>query len=134
MNYFLDTNVCIFSVKGRFPSIKERLKALAPENVKIASIVRAELLLGAKKSNNPQKAIETITRFLLPFEVIPFCAKATDLYADIRFALESKGTPVGPNDLIIASTVMAHNAILVTHNTREFQRIKGLRFEDWTTG
>ena len=131
MNYFLDTNVCIFSVKGRFPSIKERLERLTPEDIKIPSIVRAELLLGAKKSNNPEKALETIHRFLLPYEVLPFCAKAADIYADVRFALESKGTPVGPNDLIIASTAMAHNGTLITHNTKEFQRIRGLLSEDW---
>lgn len=133
MNYFFDANVCIFSVRGRFPSIKKRLERLTPEDIKIPSIVRAELLLGAKKSNNPEKALETIHRFLLPYEVLPFCAKAADIYADIRHHLEAKGTPIGPNDLIVASTVMAHDGILVTHNTGEFQRINNLRLEDWTT-
>ena len=133
MMYFLDTNICIYLLKGQFPKIKETLSKKVPENIKIPSIVKAELLYGAKKSHYPEKTILTAQVFLAPFEIIPFCEKASDYYAENRFELEKKGIPVGPNDLIIAATTLTHNGILVTYNVRAFKRIKSLKIENWTT-
>ena len=131
MAYFLDTNTCIYALKGTHPSIEEKLKGLSPMHVRIASIVKAELLFGAKKSRQSRHATEIVEAFLFPFEVIPFCDKSSVCYAQVRSDLEKKGTPIGPNDLILAATVLAHGGTLVTHNTKEFRRVKGLKSEDW---
>lgn len=131
MAFFLDTNTCIFALKGTYSDIEEKLKSLSPMQVRIASIVKAELLLGAKKSRQPKQSTEIVEAFLFPFEIVPFGDKAAGCYAQARANLEKKGTPIGPNDLILASTVLAHEGILVTPNTKEFRRVKGLTSEDW---
>lgn len=129
--FFLDTNICIFILKNKYPTLIEHLKLLSPQQVKIASIVKAELLLGAEKSQNPQKTKLLIQQFLSPFEVVGFNDSACEHYSKIRASLEKKGTPIGPNDLILAATVLAHKATLVTRNTKEFSRIKTLACNDW---
>lgn len=131
--YFLDANICIYALKGAFPGIADHIRRRSPAEVKIAAIVRAELQFGARKSQAPARTREILERFLAPYEVVPFDADATDVYADLRFDLERKGTPIGPNDLILAATALANNGCLVTHNDQEFRRVKGLRLEDWTT-
>jgi len=70
-------------------------------------------------------------RFLEPFEVISFDDGSSVVYAKIRAALEKKGKVIGPNDLIIAATVISHKGILITHNIKEFSKISGLQIEDW---
>jgi tRNA(fMet)-specific endonuclease VapC len=102
-----------------------------PEDIKIPVIVKTELLYGAAKSNKRKENEKNITRFLEPFEIVPFDDSATVCYADIRSKAEVKGAPVGPNDLIIAATVLSQNGVLVTNNTKEFQRIEELMIENW---
>lgn len=133
MNYFLDTNICVYFLKGLYPSIKENFGALLPQNIKVASIVKAELLFGVENSIHKKKNLELIEKFLLPFEVIPFDDKATSIYSKIRYDLTKKGNIIGPNDLILASIVLANEGILVTNNLNEFSRIKNLRVENWVT-
>ncbi len=132
MLYFLDTNICIYALKGRYASIETRLRGLSPDVVKIASIVRAELLLGAAKSQRPKPTRQAIEEILSPFEVVPFGAHEADLYAAIRADLERRGRPIGPNDLLLAATVLGTGGTVVTRNVREFRRVKGLMVEDWT--
>ena len=132
MNYFLDTNICIYALKNTFPSLVDKFKGLPPSQIKIPSIVKAELLYGALKSDKPNKTRTTVERFLFPFEVVPFDDDCCEYYAKTRSTLEMSGKVIGPNDLIIAATTLASNAILVTHNVGEFQRVSGLAIEDWT--
>lgn len=132
MSYCLDSNICIYALKGVFPKIQKKISTLNPSAIKIPTIVKGELLLGAKKSNNPDKALMTVQRFLIPYEVLSFDEPASLSYAEIRHQLEIKGTPIGANDLIIAATCLSHHAVLVTHNGKEFGRIAALKIEDWT--
>ena len=132
MAYFLDTNICIYALKGRYPAIGRRMQRLSPAAIKIPSIVKGELLFGAHKSSQSEQTLEVLGRFLFPFEVIPFGDVAAESYARIRADLERRGKPVGPNDLIVAATVMAGGGTLITHNVREFRRIEDLPVEDWT--
>ena len=129
---FLDTNICIYFLKGTHPLVKIRLMEHGPQDIKIPAIVKAELLYGAVKSTKREENQKRVTRFLEPFEIVPFDDSATAFYADIRSQTEARGTPVGPNDLIIAATVLSQNGILVTNNTKEFQRIQELMVENWT--
>ena len=132
MKYFLDANICIYYLKGINEKIKIQLLMKHPDDIKIPSIVKAELLYGAEKSEKKTENLTKINEFLLPFEIVSFSDRETDFYAKIRSILENKGIPIGPNDLIIASIVLANEGTLVTNNTVEFNRIKDLKLEDWT--
>jgi len=132
VTYFLDTNICIYFLKGEHPSIKTRLNKKTPSDIKIPAIVKAELLFGAEKSQKTSESQQKIMSFLSPFEVLPFGDSETETYARIRAQLEKQGTPIGANDMLIAAIVMAGKGTLVTNNEKEFRRIKGLKLQNWT--
>jgi len=132
MNYFLDTNICVYFLKGLYPSVLENIQNTNPNNIKIPSIVKAELLYGAEKSQHKVKNLTNINRFLEPFEIIPFDDDCSIIYSKIRATLELKGTGIDPDDYIISTTTLAKNGILVTNNIKEFERIKNLKIENWT--
>ena len=131
MSYLLDTNTCIRYLNGRSPQVVARLRATAPSEIVLCAIVKAELFAGAAKSNYPAKTLAAQLLFLNPFVSLPFDDTAAIMYGPIRAALEQAGTPIGPNDLLIAAIALANNLTLVTHNTREFSRVPGLALEDW---
>lgn len=131
MIYFLDANICIYFLNGAYQKIKENLEKISPDNVKIASIVKAELFFGAEKSKNRTENLIKVKRFVAPFQIIPFDDKCVINYAQIRLSLEKRGEPVGPNDLVLAAMVMANDGVLITNNTREFKKIRHLRIDNW---
>jgi len=128
---FLDTDVCIAHLKGRDPSIRDRIAALSPRTIRLPSIVLAELLLGAEKSRRRARTLEVVERFVAPFEIVAFDEAAAAIYAKIRADLESRDVLIGPNDLVIAATTVAHAGTLVTRNAAEFERVDGLGLECW---
>ena len=132
MKFFLDTNICIYYLKGLFPKIKEKFLLNGPKSINILSIVKAELLYGAEKSKFKKNTFLKIKDFLSPYEIISFDNKSTFIYAKLKADLEKKGKIIGPNDLLIAASVIANNGILVTKNIKEFKRVKGLKLADWT--
>lgn len=131
MNYFLDTNICIYFLKGVYPRILKEIRNLDPKYIKIPSIVKAELLFGAEKSKNRVENIKKVIQFIEPYEVISFDDEAAITYSIIRSSLEIKGKSIGPNDLIIASTVLSNNGILITNNEKEFKNVKNLKTDNW---
>ncbi len=131
MKYLLDTNVCIGYLNGKSEKIIRMLKSTAPKDVVICSVVKAELFLGAYKSNFPDKTYAKLINFLDMFRTLPFDDKSADMFGRIRSELEKAGIPIGPYDFQIASIALVHDLILVTHNAKEFSRIKGLKTEDW---
>lgn len=131
MRYLLDTNVIVRYLNRRSTLVRERLQQVPVKDVFVCSVVKAELFYGANKSNNPVKTLLRQKEFLSEFISLDFDDKSADVYGIIRADLEKKGTPVGSNDLQIAAIAMANNLTLVTHNTREFERIEGLIYEDW---
>lgn len=114
-----------------YPLLLDKIFTHSPDSIKIASIVKAELLYGAEKSRRKDENLDKINRFLLPYEIVPFDDKAAVRYSGIRAELEKIGAVIGPNDLIIAATVLAGDGILITNNEREFQRFGGLVIENW---
>lgn len=129
--YFLDSNTCIYFLKGESASIRAKVLSTPPIQIKIPSVVKAELLLGAYKSKAPEKTLEKLGLFLEPFEVVPFDDAVCHEYAAIRKQTEQEGKVVGPHDLLIAAIVRFHQGILVTRNTREFSRIENLTIQNW---
>ncbi len=131
MRYLLDTNTCIRYLNGRSKAISDRLNTLSDGDAAVCSVVKAELFFGAMRSQNPIKTLDGQQQFLSLFISLPFDDLAAEHYGRIRAALVSQGTPIGSNDLLIAAIALANNLILITHNTREFERVAGLRLEDW---
>ena len=131
MSYMLDTNACIHYLNNADSPIRRWMELLHPSDVLVCSVVKAELYYGACRSSRKSEMFAALERFLNPLKSLPFNDDSARVYGTIRSDLSSKGTPIGPNDLMIASIALAHNVTLVTHNTREFGRVDGLRLEDW---
>jgi tRNA(fMet)-specific endonuclease VapC len=131
MKYLLDTNVCIVYLKGRNLNLKLRLDAVPIEEIVVCSIVKAELCYGAMKSANPERNFALQQTFLNQFVSLPFDDLAATTFGTVRAQLEVRGMPIGAYDLQIAAIALANNLTLVTHNTREFERVDGLQIEDW---
>jgi tRNA(fMet)-specific endonuclease VapC len=131
MVYLLDTNACINYLNVRHSPIERRMVVIQPGDVVICSVVLAELFRGAYRSTQRQKNLELLNRFASQFRSLPFDNTAAEIYGRIRADLEVIGMLIGPYDLQIAAIALANNLTLVTHNTREFGRINGLRLEDW---
>lgn len=102
-----------------------------PDDIKIASIVKAELLYGAEKSLKKEDNRMNVLKFLLPFDIVSFDDKATEKYSIIRAGLEKAGMQIGPNDLILSTVVLANESILVTNNEKEFKGIPELNIKNW---
>ena len=132
MTYFLDTNICIYYLNNSNSAVVKQLNKTPVSNIKIPSMVAAELLYGAEKSAKREKNLKVFITFLSLFEIVSFDAQAADHYALIRAELERKGKIIGSNDIVIAAAVLSSNGVLVTHNTEEFSRFKKLKTADWT--
>ena len=133
MTYLLDTNTCIQYLNGRSESIRQHIASKLPEEIVLCSVIKAELFYGVLKSANVQRNLERMRRFVNRFTSLPFDDPAAEVYGRVRSQLEQTGTPIGPNDLLIAAIAIARGLPLVTHNTREFSRIVELTLEDWET-
>src|SRR4051812_8627475 len=127
MKYLLDTNTCIRLINRRSPQLRERILANPVEDIALCSIVKAELLTGAAKSQTPIATLEKQQHFMQPFKSLPFGDVEAAAYATLRAQLEKAGTPIGPLDSLIAAIAMANGLTLVTHNTGEFARVSGLQ-------
>jgi len=130
--YFLDTNICIYYLTGKFPKLKKKLLSYNPEMIAIPAVVKAELLYGAEKSKRRKENLEKINEFLHPFQIHGFSDSESKIYASVRTKLEKEEELIGSNDLLIVSIVLSHDGVLITNNTKEFRRVKGLQVENWT--
>lgn len=129
--FHLDTNACIRALNGTSAPLVERLRAHDPREIGLSTVVHAELYYGARRSQRTAENLDLLRRFLLPFRSVSLDDRCAEEYGLVRSELERQGTPIGPNDILIAATARAHDAVLVTHNTGEFTRVAGLAIEDW---
>lgn len=133
MKYFLDSNIIIYFIKGKFRKIGEKLEE-HEKDIVIPSVVLAELEYGARNSNDYEKTISVYKPFLDLYPTAVFDKKSSVEYGKLRKILSSTGVIIGPNDMMIAATVLANGGTLITHNVGEFSRVEGLLIEDWTIG
>lgn len=131
MRYLLDTNACIQFLNKRNSAVPRRLALASREEIGICQIVKAELYYGAYKSSRRSENLALLAKFFGQFDSLPFDDAAAEAYGRIRAELTRRGTPIGPNDLMIAAIALAYNLTLITHNTAEFSRVPDLRLEDW---
>ena len=130
LKYLLDTNIVIYVLKRRPKEVLEIFNTNA-SRMAISSITLSELLYGAEKSANVDKNLEAIEEFISHLEVLPYNAKASQHYGQIKAALEKKGKIIGENDIHIAAHAISQGLILVTNNLREFKRVPNLALENW---
>ena len=134
MTYLLDTNASIDHMRrGAASPISAKLTSAPAGAVVICSVVVAELLFGARRSAQVAQTLAKVQAFCNRFVSLPFDDHAADHYSTIRAHLAALGTPIGPNDLMIAAIALANGLTLVTHNTVEFTRVPGLNLQDWQT-
>lgn len=128
--YILDTNTLIYFFKG-MGNVPTRLLQTPPRSIGVPTIVLFELEVGIAKSSSPKKRRLQLESLRAVVNVLPLAYEEVKSAAAIRADLENRGEPIGPYDVLIAGTALANRGVLVTHNTREFARIEGLRLEDW---
>ena len=129
--YLLDTNICIYAIKGKYPGIAEKLLSINPENIKISAITLFELEYGISKSRWGRRSRLALQTFLAAFDIIDFTPEDARLCGELRASLEKSGMPIGAYDIMIAAQGITRNLKVVTHNTSEFERISGIKLEDW---
>jgi len=131
MKFLLDTNICIYIIKNKYIDIVKKMEKVGIENIGVSSITIAEMEYGISKSTKPNESESKLYEFLVPFTVLDFNVSAARYYGKIRNELNRKGTPIGTMDLLIASIAIANRLKIVTNNEKEFERISGLRIENW---
>lgn len=132
MIYVLDTNIISYIIKNRDFSLIDKFEIISKEHtIAVSSITIAELYYGVMKKNSKKLEV-AVNEFLLPLKRLYFDENASLEYGIIRNQLEKKGLIIGSNDLFIAAHAKSLDAVLVTNNTREFNRVKDLTIEDWT--
>lgn len=131
MTYLLDTDICIDYLRGSDPAVRDRLLACAPSDVRLCSVVKAELLFGAHNSRKVAANLRRLRDFFEPFQSVYFDDGAAEVYGLLRAQLRREGSEIGGNDLMIAAIAVALDLTLVTHNRGEFERVPGLRLAEW---
>ena len=131
MKYLVDTNILIYLINSKSPSLKKKFTGRSPEEFCVSSITVAELIYGAKKSSNIEKNLNAALKILSPFTIIDVTSMDAFEYGDIRTDLEKKGKISGANDLLIAAQARRQNLIVLTANTKEYSRVEGLAVENW---
>ena len=129
--FLLDTNICVFLMKNKYPELAEKLLNRDPSEIAVSSVTVYELEYGAAKSQWPERNRNNVRLFLAPFTIIPFDVNDAIMAGEIRHLLEKAGTPIGPYDLQIAAQGLARGFTVVTHNTGEFSRVPNLQLTDW---
>ncbi len=130
MRFLLDTDAAISLIKAR-PRAVAWLQRRTPTEVGLSGVSKAELYYGARKSERVEHNLGVLRRFFEPFESVAFDDRAAEEYGIIRADLERAGTPIGPNDLLVAAMARSRDLVLVSVNRREFGRVAGLRLTDF---
>lgn len=131
MTFLLDTNICIALLKGKDRRLIEKMQEYTPTDFVLSSIVKAELLYGARKSQRVAENLAVLTQFFAQFDSLSFDDQAAHVYGTLRAILERAGTPIGANDLLIASIAHVHDLTVLTRNYSEFHRVDGLKVAVW---
>ncbi len=130
MKYLLDTNICIAVINERPPEVLERFRVHSVGDIGVSTITVSELAFGVEKTGSKKNSL-ALQKFLLPLEIVAFTADAAFMAGTLRAELEKRGRPIGPMDLLIASHAKALGVTVVTNNSREFERVPGLKVQNW---
>lgn len=128
--YMLDTNICIYTIKNQPSQVRDAF-IRHQDQMSVSTVTAMELIYGAEKSVAPEKNLGVIEGFLARLAVVDFDLHAAELTGQLRAELQKHGKPIGPYDQMIAGHARSLGLILVTNNEREFERVPGLRIENW---
>jgi len=128
--YLLDTNICIYYIKG-LHDLKSKFQEVDPDNCFISEITLAELKFGVAKSQAKKKNQKVLENFLSGIQILPIFP-ALDIYAEEKARLQKTGKIIDDFDLLIETTAVSFDLVMVTNNTNHFNRIKDIKLEDWT--
>ncbi len=131
MRYLLDTNVCVDYLNARYPSVVVRIREASPDDLCLSSVVVAELRYGADKSARKKQNHEKLDVLTAEIQCAQFDLDAARSFGRVRAALEVRGTPIGPYDMMIAAHALSIGCVLVTDNVHEFGRVESLVVENW---
>ncbi len=132
MNYLIDTNILVYLMNSKSSQLQRKFTVIEIEQFCISSITVAELIYGAEKSQKTKINLNAVVKILSPFEILDFSSLDAFEYGNIRADLKRKGKVIGGNDMLIAAQARRQQLIVITANTKEFDRIEGLKVEDWT--
>jgi len=127
--YLLDTNICIYFLKGQF-ALDKAIEKVGLSNCYVSEVTIAELKFGAENSENIERNRKTVDQFVSKFTVIPIF-NSLDIYAREKARLRKKGLPLDDFDLLIGATAISNNLTLVTRNVSDFERLRGIEIENW---
>jgi len=130
LKYMLDTNIIIYTIKNRPKKVRDTFNEHEGQMC-ISAITRGELIYGVENSAQPKKNLEIVNGLLSRLEIASFEEYASDHFGQLRAELYKKGKPIGPYDMLIAGHARAMGLILITNNTKEFERVPGLRIQNW---
>ena len=128
--YMLDTNICIYTIKNQPPEVREAFIS-HQDQLCVSTITAMELIFGVEKSSAPEKNLPVIESFLARLTVLDYDLHAAEHTGQLRAELQKIGKPIGPYDQMIAGHARSLGLIVVTNNEREFDRVSGLRAENW---
>jgi len=131
MQFLLDTNICIYVINQRPPAVLGKFLLHEEDGLAISAITASELYWGVRKSGSARN-LTALEKFLAPLTLVDYDLAAARAYGELRVALERKGVPIGPLDMQIAAHALALDLVLVSNNLREFKRVPGLKFDNWT--
>jgi len=131
IRYLLDTDICIYLIKKHPPEVLARFQQTQLKQLHISTITVFELYFGIEKNNSQQRNLVALENFISPLMLVDFSVESAKKAAKIRSILQKQGKPIGAYDLQIAAIAVAENMTLLTHNVREFERVKGLKLENW---
>ena len=135
--YILDTDTCSYIIKRRPEAVITSMRAAVEQghHVTISAITYSELLLGAERSANRHKLLGLVTEFADRLhEILAWDRKAAEAFANLQVWLYETGTPIGPNDTMIAGHALSRDGIIITNNIRHFSKVPRLRVENWADG
>ena len=127
----LDTNACIQLWQRKNLTVRKHFAQFSPADIALCSVVKAELLFGALRSEQKESNLALLQKLFAPLHSFEFDDNAAEHYAQIRAELTVQGNLIGANDLMIAAIARANKTTLITHNVAEFERVQGLLIEDW---
>lgn len=131
MAFLLDTNACIDYFTARYPKVVSRIQGSSPDDLFVSAVVVAELRYGADHSARRRTNHARIDALVEEIEPLDFDLQAAATYGRVRAQLEARGTPIGPNDMLIAAHALSRGLTVITDNTAEFGRVKGLKVDNW---
>lgn len=131
MKYLLDTNICIYLIKKKPEQVLRKLTHQDVSHVGISAITLSELEYGVEKSSHQEQNKLALAEFLAPLTILPYDDNVASTYGKIRTFLEKEGIAIGPLDMLIGAHALTVKVTLVTNNNREFERIPGLKVENW---